>query len=153
MNIPFRVRMRCALLAAFALVSCSNDYNPFTDLSRARAVVTHKSFADIDTLNIFTTETLVVNVANRELVDSFSVVAPSNRRSADTFVVRKTGQPLASGPYTYLLSLTDTGWKTVTVNTFRSNGERVPQEFSLYLRSPLHQNPLSGTYGDTVSLS
>ena len=152
MNIPFRGWMRCAMLAAFALVSCSNDYNPFTDLSRARAVVTHKSFADLDTLNIFTTETLVVNVANRELVDSFSITAPSNRRSADTFTVRKH-EPLESGPYTYLLSITDTGWKTVTVNTFRSNGDRVPQEFSLYLKSPLRQNPLSGVYGDTVALS
>ncbi|MGB7549569.1 MAG: hypothetical protein WBM14_17665, partial [Terracidiphilus sp.] len=145
--------MRYALIAACALLSCSNDYNPFTDLSKARAVVTRKSFADRDTLTIFTTETLVVNVADRELVDSFSILAPSNRRSPDTFVVRKTQQPLASGPYTYLLSLTDTGWKTITVNTFRNNGERVPQEFFLYLRSPLGQSPLSGAYGDSVALS
>ncbi|HMD69153.1 MAG TPA: DUF2341 domain-containing protein [Chitinivibrionales bacterium] len=149
----FRGRMRWAWLAAFVLASCSNDYNPFTDLSKARAVVTHKSFADRDTLNIFTTETLVVNVADRELVDSFSILAPSNRRAPDTFVVRKAGQPLASGPYTYLLSLTDTGWKTVTVSTFRNNGDRVPQEFFLYLRSPLRQSPLSGAYGDSVALS
>ena len=152
MNIHFRFRVRWAWLAAFALVSCSNEYNPFTDLSKARAVVTHKSFKDIDTLNIFTTETLVVRVANCELVDSFSIIAPSNRRLADTFTVRKH-QPLESGPYTYLLSLTDTGWKTITVSTFRNNGDRVPQEFFLYLRSPLGQPPLSGAFGDSVALS
>ncbi len=152
MNIHFRFRVRWAWVAAFALVSCSNDYNPFTDLSKARAVVTHKSFNDVDTLNIFTTETLVVRVANCELVDSFSITAPSNRRLADTFTVRKH-QPLESGPYTYLLSLTDTGWKTITVTTYRNNGDRVPQEFFLYLRSPLGQPPLSGAFGDSVALS
>jgi hypothetical protein len=143
-----------ACLAALLVLSCTNDYNPFTDPSRALAVVKYKSFHDADTLNIFTTETLVVAVADRGLIDSFSIVAPTNRRSPDTFVVKRTpGQPVAAGPYTYLVSLTDTGWKTLTINTFRSNGERVPQEFSLYLRNPLHQNTIYGFYGDTVSLA
>ncbi len=143
-----------AWLAALLVLSCTNDYNPFTDPSRALAVVKYKSFHDADTLNIFTTETLVVAVADRGLVDSFSIVAPTNRRSPDTFVVKRTlGQPVAAGPYTYLVSLTDTGWKTLTINTFRSNGDRVPQEFSLYLRNPLRQNTINGFYGDTVSLA
>ena len=145
-------RMLCA--AAFLLVSCTNDYDPFKDFSKAHVLVTHKSFADVDTLNIFTTETLIVVVADRGLVDSFSIVAPANRRSADTFVVRSTHtEPMAAGPYTYLVSFTDTGWNTLTINTFRRNGDRVPQDFSLYLRSPLKQNPISGTYGDSVTLA
>jgi hypothetical protein len=136
------------------LVSCTNDYDPFRDLSKARAVVTHKSFRDNDTLNIFTTETLMVNVADRDLVDSFSVVAPANRRSPDTFVVKAVRpQPFSTGPYTCLVSFTDTGWNTVTVNTYRNNGDRVPQDFSLYLRSPLHQNQISGRYGDSMTLA
>ena len=142
-----------AWLVPLFFLFCSNDYNPFTDQSKARAVVIRKTFNDVDTLTIFTTETLVVAVAVRELVDSFSVVAPSNRRAADTFVVRKkAGQVLSAGPYTCLVSLTDTGWKTITINTFRSNGERVPQDFLVYCQSPLGQNAITGTYGDTVRL-
>lgn len=134
--------------------SCANDYDPFTDPSKARVVVTHMSFDDNDTLNIFTTETLVVSVAVRELVDSFSIIAPANRRSPDTFTVRRTPkEPLSSGPYTYLLSLTDTGKATVSVYTYRSNKDHVFQDFHLYLRSPLHQNPVSGAYGDSIILA
>lgn len=152
-------RQRLSLLFAAWLVPlfflfCSNDYNPFTDQSKARAVVTRKTFNDVDTLTIFTTETLMVAIAVRELVDSFSVVAPSNRRAADTFVVRKkAGEALSAGPYTCLVSLTDIGWKTITINTFRSNGERVPQDFLVYCRSPLGQNAITGAYGDSVRLS
>ncbi len=140
--------------AVLLLASCANDYDPFTDLSRARAEVTHVSFANGDTLNIFTTETLVVSIAVPELVDSFSVVAPGNRRSSDTFTVRKNpGERMSWGPYTCLVSFTDTGRNTLTVNTYRRNGERVPQDFFLFLRSPLHQNPLSGWYGDSIDLA
>ncbi len=143
-----------AAVAALLLASCANDYDPFTDLSRARAEVTHVSFANGDTLNIFTTETLVVSIAVPELVDSFSVVAPGNRRSSDTFTVRKNpGERMSWGPYTCLVSFTDTGRNTLTVNTYRRNGERVPQDFFLFLRSPLHQNPLSGSYGDSIDLA
>lgn len=140
-----------AWLVPLLFLFCSNDYNPFTDQSKARAVVIRKTFNDVDTLAIFTTETLVIRVAVRELVDSFSVVAPSNRRGPDTLVVKRAaGQQLSADPYKCFVSLTDTGWKTITINTFRSNGERVPQDFLVYCRSPLGQNAITGAYGDSV---
>jgi hypothetical protein len=133
---------------------CSNDYNPFSDQSKARAKITYKTFNNMDTLSIFTTETLMVSLAIRELIDSFSVIAPSNRRTNDTVIVRKTpGQVLSYGPYTYLVSMTDTGWKTISINTYRSNGEHVPQELSVYCRSPLNQNDITGVYGESIQLS
>ncbi|HUI93370.1 MAG TPA: DUF2341 domain-containing protein [Chitinivibrionales bacterium] len=154
MNRKLTSMLLAAWLMPLFFLFCTNDYNPFTDQSKARAVVTHKTFRDVDTLSIFTTETLMVQLAVRELVDSFSVVAPSNRRAADTFVVRKTaGQILPAGPYTCLISLTDTGWITITVNTFRSNGERVPQDFFVFCKSPLGQGAITGDYGDTLRLS
>ncbi len=143
-----------AVLGLVLGISCTNDYDPFTDLSQARAVVTHMSFHSPDTLSIFTTETLSVEVAVSELVDSFSINVPSNRRGPDTVVVRKSlGQPIAPGPYTYLFSLTDTGENTVTITTYRRNGDRIPQDYSLYLRNPLHQNPIGGEYGAMVRLA
>jgi hypothetical protein len=65
-------------ICAALFLSCSNDYNPFTDPSNASVIVKHKSFRDIDTIGIFTTETLKVAVSARDLVDSFSIAATNN---------------------------------------------------------------------------
>jgi Concanavalin A-like lectin/glucanases superfamily/Domain of unknown function (DUF2341) len=135
-------------LAALACF-CSHDYNPYADPSNARAVVSHASFFDNDTIPIFATETLQTMIAVRELVDSVSVVAQSNRRGPDTMVIRHFA---SAGPNTFLISFSDTGWATVNVSTFRTNGDRATKGYSLYCRSPLSQPDIRGNYGDNVAL-
>jgi hypothetical protein len=145
-----RIFMLAAAVFAACACFCSRDDNPFTNPSNARAVVSHASFADRDTVNIFTTETLQTMIAVRELVDSVVVVARNNRRGPDVMVVRS---PSAAGPNTCLISFADTGWTTVSVATFRKDHDAFSTSFSLYCRSPLAQPAITGNYGDTVVLS
>jgi hypothetical protein len=139
-----------ATLCACFVLRCAHDDNPFSDPSNARAVVSHVSFSDKDTVNIFTTETLQTMIAVRDLVDSVTIIAAGNRRGPDTVVAR---HPSAAGPNTSLISFSDTGWTSVSISTFRKNGDGISTRYSLYCRSPLSQPGVSGDYGAPVALA
>ena len=141
----------CAATALF--LSCSNDYNPFLDPSNARAVVKHMSFHDRDTIGIFSTETLQVEAAARDLVDSFTIESSNNRFFADSTVRARQAQVIPAIIYSFFLSFVDTGWQRITVSTFKKNGEKTSVEYALFCRSPLSQKPLTGNYYDTIVLS
>jgi hypothetical protein len=138
------------VLCACFWTRCARDDNPFSDPSNARAVVSHVSFSDNDTVNIFTTETLQTMIAVRDLVDSVTVVARNNRRGPDTMVVRN---PASAGPNTSLISFSDTGRTSVSISTFRKNGDNITTEYSLYCRSLLAQPGISGDYGAPIALA
>jgi hypothetical protein len=156
-KIKRHIKKKFILISYFFMIifiSCSNDYNPFTDFSNAKAVAIYKTFSDFDTISIFSTETIKVALAVRELIDSFSLIAPSNRRLPDTFVVKRHFQnSFEAINYNLPISLTDTGWKTIYLNTYRSNGDKISQEFRVYCNIPLSQNIVTGYYGDTIFLS
>jgi hypothetical protein len=139
--------------ATALFLSCSSDYNPFLDPSNARAVVKHMSFHDRDTIGIFSTETLQVEAAARDLVDSFSIESSYNRFFIDSTVRARPAQVIPAILYSFFLSFVDTGWQKITVSTFKKNGEKASVEYSLFCRSPLSQKPLTGNYYDTIVLS
>ena len=131
---------------------CSKDYNPFTDPSNARAVVKYKSFRDIDTIGIFKTETLQVEVTARNLVDSFSVETSNNRLFGDSTVRASPSPVIPAVVFAFYLSFVDTGWQKVTVNTFRKNGDKASVDYLLFCTSPLRQDSIGGDYGDSILL-
>ena len=140
-------------ICAALFLSCSNDYNPFTDPSNASVIVKHKSFRDIDTIGIFTTETLKVAVSARDLVDSFSIAATNNRLFIDTIIRARPALIIPPDVFTFYLSFADTGWQKVTIGTFRKNDDKVSIDYSLFCTSPLHQDSIGGTYNDSIVLS
>jgi hypothetical protein len=146
-----------ALLFLWAIIAlflyCSKDYSPFTDPSNARVIVKHVSFHDQDTIGIFSTETLQVEVAARDLVDSFSVETSNNRLFGDSTVRARPLPVIAPNEFTFYFSIIDTGWQKVTVNTFKKTGEKTSMDFSLYCTSPLHQNAIKAKYYDSIDLS
>jgi len=138
-----------AFLATFALV-CTRDYNPFADTSRAQASVERSSFGGGDTLEVFCRETLDVAVAVAELVDSFTLTVPGNRLfGEDTTIVVGTFAPYR---YRFVVSFYDTGWQTVGVLSHRQGGEQSSESYDVYVRSPLGQDTVRGTFDDTVHL-
>ena len=141
----------CAALGMF--VFCSNGYDPFTDPVNARAIVKYKSFNDVDTTSIFSTETLQVVVSGRDLVDSFSVTSSANRFFTDSTVRARPAPTIPAIVFTFFMSFIDTGWQDVSVCTFRKNNEKLSVDYSLYCTSPLHQNDINATYGDSIALS
>ena len=132
---------------------CSNDYNPFLDPSNARAVVKHMSFHDQDTVGIFSTETLQVEAAARDLVDSFSIGSSNNRFFVDSTVRARPAQVIPAVAYSFYLSFVDTGWQKIVINTFRKTGEKASVEYSLFCKSPLRQSAITGNYYDSIVLN
>lgn len=137
------------------LLGCTNDYNPFRDITNADAVITKTSFNDDDTLLLFSTETLSVKITVPELVESLSVVSVANRyfeQGKKTYAASR-GNPLQYGPYQLLLSPFDTGAQSVVFNVFRTNGDLITKRLSFYVRSPLAPRSVDGSYGSPVLLA
>lgn len=139
------------LLCLPVLFFCGNDYNPFEDESNTRAVLL-SGIQDGDTLEIFTTDTLVVALTVAEHAESFSLHAESSRYFTDTVIVASGDELLGSGPYRFLVSFYDTGWVEISLKTRRSSGEEVVEKFEVYTRSPLNQRAVSGSMGDSIVL-
>ena len=137
------------LAAAIAVMfSCGKDYNPFNDLTNAKARVLSWCFQGMDSVSIYTTGTIKTVVALSEDVDSFMVSAGKNRFFGDTVVRRHSGPASVNGgPFLFPVSFFDTGMQTVTVTTFRSNGEVIPDEFSIRAVSPLYYGDVQKDYG------
>ena len=131
---------------------CTDDYNPFTDVHNAQAYLV-TGFSEGDTVDIFSTETVDVALAVKELIDTFSLHAGANRYFSDTVIARDSrGWPTGrSGRY--FISFYDTGWQEISCITRRSDGEVAVQRRSCYARSPLRQAPLVDTLGAMVCLS
>ena len=144
--------LRTFLLAACAgLLFCSHEYNPFSDFNNAGAFVYHSSLKNLDTVGIFSTETLQVSVAVKELVDSFCVSATANRlwlRPESTI----TDKAFADEPFQFLVSFYDTGWQSIRVTSYRTNTAHSEETLSVYLKSPLSQAPVAAVALDSVVL-
>jgi hypothetical protein len=143
-----------SLCAVAVLIFCGRDYNPFTDLTNAKVHVLAWSFAGKDLVPLYSTGTLKIVVALSEEVDSFDVSAKTNRFWQDT-VIRMDPNPNTAngGPYFFSVSFFDTGVQKVTVRTYRSNNEVIPDEYSVRVYNPLHQEPVSQIYGVPFQLS
>lgn len=154
-----RTLLRPALaLSCFAavLLWCSPTDNPYADYSNARATVVARTFplaSQPGSVTVFTTETLSVVVALREKVDSFSVITPHNRYGDTTTVANTPENPIEARLYHVPFSLTDTGIITLSVVTYRDNGDASSETVSLHCKSPLNQERISARLGRSVALT
>jgi hypothetical protein len=139
---------------AVAALFCSRDYNPFSDLTNARARVLDWGFDAQKPYPLYSTHIVRTVVAVREQVDSFKVTAKGNRFWNDTMVRLKVQEEGISEPQTYAFAVSfyDTGLKTITIESFRSNGEVTLQPFSVRIVNLLHQNDINGEMGKPLKL-
>ncbi len=135
------------------LLLCSNDYNPFDNFLNAQIrVLTEKSsIAKKDSVSIFSTETLWVYATNREKIQKFIIHADSNRLWKDDTVFCDS----PTMEFRFLLSFNDVGTKSISIKTFRTNGDVSYQSQALSVRvfSPLSQKIISGVLGMPCTLS
>ena len=146
-----KVHTGLLLTTLLTIFFCSEDYNPFTDPANANVYITSWSFSGKDSVSLYETGTFTILVSARREVDSFSLSIPKNRYWTDTVI--KTENPLIpldGGPYHLDVSYYDTGLQRATITTYRSNGERLPQDFYVNVYNPLWQEDVSGEFGDTV---
>lgn len=142
-------------IAAFSVLQCTNDYNPFENFSNAQVYVLpescSKKIRDGDTLNIFSTETLAVFTTVREKIDSFRIDAMGNRYWPDTILRR----PFTRDNVVLPLSFWDTGLVQINITTYRSNHtvSSLAAPMSFYVRSPLKQKDFSSVLGSPCTLS
>jgi hypothetical protein len=141
----------CVMVAAAVLLRCSDDYNPFTDERNARAYI-EASFSEGDTIDLFSTETLTVQLAVGELIDTFSLHSGANRYFSDTVVARGSREWPSGGTVNFMVSFYDTGRQEISCVTKRRGGEEVVKRRSCYVRSPLRQEPVIDTLGVNVHL-
>lgn len=134
-------------IAVSILLHCS-EYNPFADVSNARAHATF-SFSEYDTLSIFATESLEVVVTVGDLVDSVLIQAPRNRFWQDTTLY----PPFQNKTFTFRISIYQMGATYISVTTCLQDHDFVEYRYNLFAKSPLRQMPLSGNYTDTLHLS
>ncbi len=149
----WRVRSRYVIAAAVAAaLFCSHEYNPFSDYSNAGICIIRQSVNNVDTIDVFSTETLSVIVLVKELVDSFAIHFDHNRlwSRGDSVIYKKD---FGAEPFTFLFSLYDTGQNVVRICAFKSNGLHDTTLFAFSVRSPLHQTAVVARFGDYVLLS
>ncbi|MBD3241744.1 MAG: hypothetical protein GF331_14235 [Chitinivibrionales bacterium] len=135
-----------SLVAALlpALLSCTEESNPFDNPTHARATVltTAGWLADGDSLPMYSTRSLVVGVLVSEQVDSFRVSVDNNRHFADTVVRSPTSQD-----YAFPLSFVDTGLQEAVVRTYRTGGDRATETVSLHSLLTIGQNDIEVELG------
>jgi hypothetical protein len=151
---PFARRLSGLLLvmSAAALLICSPDYNPYADLTNARARIVDKTFGDNDSIFIFSAETLWFVVALREQVDSVVFSLPTNRLG-ERIVWKETDLAWnAAAPLDAVFSLADTGTFSAVLSTYRSNGDRVTDNIRLRAVSPLDPLPVTAVQGEKTML-
>jgi len=136
------------LMALF--LSCVNEYNPFKDMSNVKIIVENCSFVKKDSVKLFSAETLSISLILKEHIDSFSVIAEKNRLWTDTTVHKNSG---LHNTYSFIFSFKDTGNAEISLFLFRDNETNYSEEINRRIYSPLHQEPVIGTFEDSITLS
>lgn len=149
---PMISALPAALLAVAVLLvtRCVEEANPYRDQSRAGIVVAVDSTL-ADTLTIFSTASVQVDILLPDLIDSVTISAPGNRlwTNGDT-VVPVT--PATPNPLTLNISLTAAGETTVSGTAHLADGTTVSDTAYVASVSPLGQADLHAVEGDTVHL-
>ena len=133
------------------LLRCGEDYNPYENYSNAQIhmISSRTMLNDGDTVAIFTTETLGVFTTVSEKIDHFSIHTDSNIHWTDTCIET----PDSRINYRFLVSYSDTGLKSITITTERTNGDVSTQGLALHVHSPLYQEEIAAAIGEPCTLS
>lgn len=140
----------CVLACLF--FTCTNLTNPFLDKERAMAKIADSSLGSRDTVKIFSTYNVKVNLYLREHLDSFKLHIDKNRLfGPDTVVPESKFQSKHS--FSFSVSFFDTGRQSIQVISYKNDGTVVTDSREVYVKSPLHQAGIKGGIGDSIRLS
>jgi hypothetical protein len=134
--------MACVLV----LLACIGEYDPYNDPDKAYAVIYGKPFAST-TAQIFSTGICTVGVALYDLLDSFVVSTEGNRYLIDSTISTPRYQY-----YYFKVSYNDTGVRTISLASYRTNGTVVRSELSMMIVSPLRQDSIDELVDTTLRL-
>lgn len=140
---------------------CSDERNPYKDTSRSDVrIVCYGNAADTlidgDTIEIFATDTMYVELTLQTHISGFRFSAAGNRLIplSDTTISRST---FAGGAlpwrFAFPVSFYDTGWVVVRVAAGIDNADSVRDSLRIYRVSPLDQADISAQPGQTVVFS
>ena len=138
---------------SFLVFKCTNLTNPFLDKEGAMAKFVKSDLAVIDTVDIFSTKSIRVDLYLREHLDSFKIHIDNNRlwNSSDTVV--SEDEFTSKYRFSFPVSFFDTGWQYIQLISYINNGNAVTNSSKVYARSPLSQAAISGGIGDLILLS
>lgn len=144
--------MLLVLCNAFFL--CTTDHNPFRDYRNAQISIVAQTFDNLDTLEIFSRETLLIVLSVPNLVDSVIVRSPSNIEFDNgQLCIFSADSKYTPGQYPVYFSFFDTGMQTIEFLTYRTNGEVVKMNLQCYTKSSLNQQTINANLGDTIRLA
>lgn len=150
----FIFRSLLLLIICNASFLCTTDYNPFKDYRNAQISIIAKTFDNLDTLEIFSRETLQVVLTAPNLVDSIIVRSPSNIEfNNGQWSFFSTDSLYTGGPHPVYFSFFDTGMQLIEFLTYRSNDDVVRMSLQCYIKSPLGQQSITANLGDTIRLA
>ncbi len=149
------VSLLTLVLSAGFLLFCGDSYNPFTDLSNARTVITRKSFGDRtsgDSVSVFSPESLWFVIGLREEVDSVVFEAPSSHLG-ERIVFRSNDRSWKKADTRIAtFSLSRPGDIVLSLRTYRKDGQIATEHMELKVFSPLRPTVISGFQGKEITL-
>jgi len=151
MKKPYLVLLFAFCVWLVASIHCSKDYNPFHDYDNAGLYLVSQSIHNNDTVSIFSTESLLVDITAKELVDSVRIFIPGNRLWHNADSVLSTSA-FEEAPIPFLISWYDTGMHSIVFTVHKKNNSLYEETLSVYAKSPLHQNIISLVARDSIVL-
>ncbi len=132
------------------MLSCVNEYNPFKDMSNVKILVDNCSFSNKDSVKLFSAETLNISLTLKDHIDSFTIIAEKNRLWTDTTICKMNG---LYDTYSFIVSFKDTGKTGISLFLFRGDGTSYSEDINCRVFSPLYQEPIIGTFDDSIILT
>lgn len=150
----FILRSLLILNLCTAFLLCTTDTNPYTEYKNAQICIIDRSFEDLDTIEIFSRESLIIAVKVPDLIDSIVIKTPSNEEfEHGKWCIPSAAISVSGGNHPVYFTFFDTGMQAIELLTYRSNGDEVRMNLKCYLKSPLEQKTIVVNLGDTVKLS
>ena len=139
-------------IAVFSILffSCET-VNPYQDPDVSGIELTPVGIDTGDSLSIFCTKQIKVDLLVREHLEAYRISATGNHLwgSADSLV---TSDQFPDHSHSFSVSYADTGRHIIRAEAIRSRGDTVAVEVPIYLYSPLHQKSVECILGDQVQL-
>jgi hypothetical protein len=140
-----------AVCGILLFLVCGKDTNPYMDPSLADVTLTG---LPSDTVSLFSTFEFQADFKLGFHFSRIEVHVDNNRLWYNNDTVCSNNQnQFGRAVLSFSASISDTGRKMVFVKGFRSNGDSIQHDFSLYCGSPLHQADIVGSVGQLVQLS
>lgn len=137
----------------FLVFTCTDLTNPFVDKQGSMAKIVKKGLLVTDTVDIFSTESVLVELYLKEHLDSFKIHIDNNRLWNSSDIAIPKSKFVSKYSFAFPVSFFDIGWQSIKLISYVNNGTTVTDSCSVYAKSPLRQSAVSGAIGDSILLS